>query len=48
MSKLVIDKVVGKIIDVFSFLVKRSNFCVISKKLNLILCVDGEYDLKVL
>lgn len=37
----------GKITDAFSSLAKRSNFRAISKKLNLIPRVDGEYDLKV-
>ncbi|XP_023603234.1 LOW QUALITY PROTEIN: vacuolar protein sorting-associated protein 33B [Myotis lucifugus] len=47
MSKLVTDKAAGKITDAFSSLAKRSNFRAISKKLNLIPRVDGEYDLKV-
>ncbi|XP_029411775.1 vacuolar protein sorting-associated protein 33B isoform X1 [Nannospalax galili] len=58
-SKLVTDKAAdlrwnlaqisspGKITDAFSSLAKRSNFRAISKKLNLIPRVDGEYDLKV-
>lgn len=46
-SKLVTDKAAGKITDAFTSLAKRSNFCAISKKLNLIPRVDGEYDLKV-
>ncbi|XP_060035447.1 vacuolar protein sorting-associated protein 33B isoform X2 [Erinaceus europaeus] len=46
-SKLVMDKAAGKITDAFSSLAKRSNFRAISKKLNLIPRVDGEYDLKV-
>uniref|UniRef100_A0A2K6G1W8 VPS33B late endosome and lysosome associated n=1 Tax=Propithecus coquereli TaxID=379532 RepID=A0A2K6G1W8_PROCO len=41
------DKAAGKITDAFSSLAKRSNFRAISKKLNLIPRVDGEYDLKV-
>ncbi|XP_023581717.1 vacuolar protein sorting-associated protein 33B isoform X3 [Trichechus manatus latirostris] len=46
-SKLVTDKAAGRITDAFSSLAKRSNFRAISKKLNLIPRVDGEYDLKV-
>ncbi|XP_066095835.1 vacuolar protein sorting-associated protein 33B [Saccopteryx bilineata] len=46
-SKLVTDKAAGKITDAFSSLAKRSNFRAISRKLNLIPRVDGEYDLKV-
>ncbi|XP_015448902.1 vacuolar protein sorting-associated protein 33B [Pteropus alecto] len=46
-SKLVTDKAAEKITDAFSSLAKRSNFRAISKKLNLIPRVDGEYDLKV-
>ncbi|XP_023566250.1 vacuolar protein sorting-associated protein 33B isoform X2 [Octodon degus] len=46
-SRLVTDKAAGKITDAFSSLAKRSNFRAISKKLNLIPRVDGEYDLKV-
>ncbi|XP_011385285.2 vacuolar protein sorting-associated protein 33B-like, partial [Pteropus vampyrus] len=46
-SKLVMDKAAEKITDAFSSLAKRSNFRAISKKLNLIPRVDGEYDLKV-
>uniref|UniRef100_A0A452S274 VPS33B late endosome and lysosome associated n=1 Tax=Ursus americanus TaxID=9643 RepID=A0A452S274_URSAM len=46
-SKLVTDKAAGKITDAFSSLAKKSNFRALSKKLNLIPRVDGEYDLKV-
>uniref|UniRef100_A0A452TR80 Vacuolar protein sorting-associated protein 33B n=1 Tax=Ursus maritimus TaxID=29073 RepID=A0A452TR80_URSMA len=46
-SKLVTDKAAGKITDAFSSLARKSNFRALSKKLNLIPRVDGEYDLKV-
>nr|XP_033775549.1 vacuolar protein sorting-associated protein 33B isoform X1 [Geotrypetes seraphini]XP_033775550.1 vacuolar protein sorting-associated protein 33B isoform X1 [Geotrypetes seraphini] len=47
MSKLVTDKAAGKLSDAFSSLAKKSNFRGLSKKLNLIPHVDGEYDLKI-
>ncbi|XP_030045526.1 vacuolar protein sorting-associated protein 33B [Microcaecilia unicolor] len=47
MSKLVTDKAAGKLSDAFSSLARKSNFRGLSKKLNLIPHVDGEYDLKI-